>query len=180
MSTYTPDTTPVWLLDIDGVLNSNAKNGWHEAPLRRYAYTKGYEYKIRWSPTLLDRIRAIIRDRRADVRWATSWVGETAQFEKMMGLPALPDAFTLNPDLSTGPPIKDASTAAKRAAALDVVRSGRRLLWTDDDAIWPDGPERDELLAAGALLIAPDERRGLSPAHMDAIDAWLNSNPEVV
>ncbi|MBB2921316.1 hypothetical protein [Cellulomonas cellasea] len=64
---------------------------------------------------------------------------------------------------------------AKRAAALDVVGSGRRLLWTGDDAVWPSEPERELLEVAGALLITPDERHGLQHQDIAAIRAWLNA-----
>lgn len=165
---------PVWLLDVDGVLNATSKPGWHAPPTRRYAYANGAEFSMRWAPSLLDRIRTLIRTEQVEVRWATSWIGYTAQLERMFGLPPLIDAFRLDPALLAGTEERRQATEAnKRAAALEIVRSGRRLLWTDDDAIWPNGPERDELTAAGALLIAPDERRGLQPDHLDAIDAWL-------
>lgn len=61
----------------------------------------------------------------------------------------------------------------QRAAALDIVANGRRLLWTDDNAIWRSGPEREQLEAAGALLISPDERRGLQPDDVTTIRAWI-------
>ena len=170
------NTTPVWLLDIDGVLNSGSKPGWHAPPKRRYAYAGGQEFTMRWAPALLDCVRTLIDSQRIEVLWATSWVGETHQIERLMDLPRLECAFTLPANLEPGDQRGAAAELAKRAAALDVVRTGRRLLWTDDDAIWPAGPERDELTAAGALLIEPDERRGLQPRDMEAIAAWLNAD----
>jgi hypothetical protein len=57
-----------------------------------------------------------------------------------------------------------------------VVRGGRRLVWTDDDAIPIGGEFVDELGAAGALLIRPAKNRGLQPADMDAIEAFVGAD----
>ncbi|MFS0702898.1 hypothetical protein AB6N23_00100 [Cellulomonas sp. 179-A 9B4 NHS] len=74
------------------------------------------------------------------VRWATSWVTHIDQIETAMALPPLPCAFTLPPLLSAATDeLRHATEAAKRAAALDVVATDRRLLWTDDEAVWRSG-----------------------------------------
>lgn len=167
---------PVWLLDVDGVLNAMSRPGWSAPPARRYAYAGGVQFKLRWAPALLEEVRDLIRSDAVEVRWATSWVMHIGQIARAMALPDLPLAFTLPPDLGAATDeLHDATEAAKRTAALDVVAGGRRLLWTDDDAIWPTGPERAHLEAAGALLIAPDERRGLQPADITTIRAWLTA-----
>jgi hypothetical protein len=46
-------------------------------------------------------------------------------------------------------------------AAVAVVRSGNRLVWTDDNAIAVDGAVCTELKAAGGRLIAATSSRGL-------------------
>lgn len=165
---------PVWLLDVDGVLNAMGRPGWSAAPEQRSAYVNGLRFRLRWAPALLAEVRDLIRSDTVEVRWATSWVTHIDQVARAMGLPDLPLAFTLPPDLLAATADLHAATeTAKRAAALDVVASGRRLLWTDDEAIWPAGAQREHLEAAGALLIAPDERRGLQPADVAAVRAWL-------
>ena len=66
--------------------------------------------------------------------------------------------------------------AQKLAAALDVVeREGRRLVWTDDDAIPLAGPGLDRLTVrpARTLLVRPAPLRGLQPDHLDVIEAFL-------
>ncbi|MGI5185058.1 hypothetical protein ACQEVZ_53285 [Dactylosporangium sp. CA-152071] len=63
--------------------------------------------------------------------------------------------------------------AAKLAAARAVLAGGDHLVWTDDDEVPAAGPLLDELTAAGrALLIRPDARCGLTPAHLDEIEAF--------
>lgn len=165
----------MWLLDVDGVLNASSKPGWHAPPARRYAYADGIEFKMRWAPSLIDAIVDLHRSGTVEIRWATSWVTHIDQVVQLLALPPFPVAFTLPVGLkaATGA-LHDATEAAKRAAALGVVRSGRRLLWTDDEAFFPVGShEHGELVAAGALLIAPDPRRGLQPEHVETIRAWL-------
>ncbi|MBB2925524.1 HAD domain-containing protein [Cellulomonas cellasea] len=170
-----PDV-PVWLLDVDGVLNARSRPGWSAAPAQRYAHANGLRFKLRWSPALLTEVRNLIGTDTVEIRWATSWVPHIDQVARAMALPDLPLAFTLPSNLAAATDeLHEATEAAKRAAALDTVESGRRLLWTDDDAIWPSGPEREHLEAAGALLIAPDERHGLQPEDVAAIRAWLNA-----
>jgi hypothetical protein len=71
------------------------------------------------------------------------------------------------------PDFPTAHLLAKTCAAVNVVRSGRRLIWTDDDAIPPSGQDRDILDAAGSQLIAPDPRRGLRPHRLDKIEGFI-------
>ncbi|GAB7036225.1 MULTISPECIES: hypothetical protein [Catenuloplanes] len=55
-------------------------------------------------------------------------------------------------------------------------QTGRRLIWTDDEALPPPGAARDALTADGrAMLVAPDSRRGLQPADLDAIEAFAGA-----
>lgn len=175
----TPDahsSVPVWLLDVDGVLNALSRPGWHAPPARRYAHVDGLEFKLRWAPSLIDAIVDLHRSKTVEIRWATSWVNHTDQLCRLMGLPRFPLAFTLPVTLKAATDELHAATeAAKRVAALATITPGRRLLWTDDDAIFLVGtPERDALEAAGSLLIAPDDRRGLQPEDIDKIRAWLS------
>lgn len=165
---------PVWLLDVDGVLNAFSRPGWSAPPARGDAYADGLQFTLRWAPALLTEVRGLLASDTVEVRWATSWVSYIDQITRTMSLPELPLAFTLPAELTAATSaLHDATVAAKRRAALDVVGSGRRLLWTDDDAIWPPGPERTYLEGAGALLIVPDARRGLQPDDLDAIRAWI-------
>ncbi|KUL32677.1 hypothetical protein [Actinoplanes awajinensis] len=45
---------PVWLLDVDGVLNAN-RPGWSAAPRRGMAYAGGTGFLMRWAPARLGR-----------------------------------------------------------------------------------------------------------------------------
>lgn len=161
---------PVWLLDVDGVINA-ARPGWGAAPRTGTAYSAGCPYRLRWAPALIARIRALHHAGGVDIYWCSTWCGDADQVERLFGLPRLDRAW---PD-----PIDGAAAAvAKLAAARAVLDQGRRLIWTDDEAIPTSGPVHEELTRAGrALLIAPAPNRGLQPEHLDAIEAFLDVDP---
>jgi hypothetical protein len=159
---------PVWLLDVDGVLNAS-RPGWGGPPRTRNAVSNGVGYRIRWSPALLDRVRALHLSGRVEIHWCTTWCPDADQLEALFGLPSLPRAWST--------PLFDQEAAtAKLAAAREVLASGRALVWTDDTEVPLDGPVREELLSAGpALLLRPTPTRGLQPGDLDAIDVFLDS-----
>lgn len=152
----------VWLLDVDGVLNAN-KPGWSAAPYQGRAYADVDEFKLRWAPALIERIKGIHRPGLVDVVWCTTWCPWADQVERLMGLPEFGRAWT---DDKRGWHARE----AKRGAARDVIASGRRLVWTDDDAI-----PYDRTGLEGALLIAPRVVRGLQPDDLDAIEAFVRA-----
>jgi hypothetical protein len=158
-----PVTAPVLLLDVDGVLNAS-KAGWGSAPRNGYAACGGMEFKIRWSPEVVVRLQALASA--AEIRWATTWVGDTIQIERLLSLPHFEDAFTADDMRRLG-----GAHFAKRWCALGVVESGRRLIWADDEAFL-DWDGRTELEAAGHLLIAPRPSRGLRPEDLDRIEEF--------
>ena len=158
---------PVWLLDVDGVLNAN-RPGWGAAPRR--VFCAGY--KIRWAPALIDRIRDIHRAGLAEIRWSTTWnqnLFELTNLTRHLRMPDLERAFTDRPMSKTWAELK-------AEAAVAVLESGRRLVWTDDTeaGVAPDFyPALAAAQADGrALLIAPRENKGLQSEHLDLIDVF--------
>lgn len=135
-------------------------------------------WRLRWAPSLVKRILAVHALPHVEVVWCSTWcvpdVHEVPQIrwvEKAMRLPELRCAFT-------HPPGKGDQTSihfAKRMAALEVLRGGDDLIWTDDEVVPPLGdPFRDQLSAAegNALLIRPKGNRGLTRENMDLIEQW--------
>jgi hypothetical protein len=59
---------PVWLLDVDGVLNA-ARPGWGEAPRSGTAYSAGQPFSLRWAPALVARIRELHGRGVVEIRW---------------------------------------------------------------------------------------------------------------
>ena len=160
---------PVWLLDIDGVLNYFPI----KAPLdagRDRATLPGYGvFNFTWDKALIGFIQDVIRDDEIEVRWATTWVSHIEEPERIFGFKA-PLAFD------------KMSPYAKQQAAIDVVFQERRpLIWTDDDVV-PDDLDhsglRESLMGSGVptLLIRPNPREGLRmkvdvPAIVDFTNA---------
>lgn len=162
------DQRPVWLLDVDGVLNAR-KPGWGAAPTSRQVWSKltCREYTVHFAPALMRRIRDLHRTEAVDIRWSTTWCGDTETIETAFCLPPLPSEFEVPPTRFVGD--------LKLNAALQVLAAGRRLIWTDDMEVPMESWDlHRELTADGlALLIRPDERVGLQPEHLDAIEAFI-------
>lgn len=159
---------PVWLLDVDGVINTN-RPGWSAAPRQGMAYADGTGWKMRWASALTTRIQAIHQAGLAEIRWCTTWCERTAQLGRMFGIGPFDDAFGTRPDHKTYGDLK-------AEAALAVLADGRRLIWADDAEV-PAARDLFPQIASAeadgrALLIAPDERRGLQPADLDAVEAF--------
>ncbi|HEX6968729.1 MAG TPA: hypothetical protein VF174_07980 [Micromonosporaceae bacterium] len=160
-------TAPIWLLDVDGVINTS-RPGWGAAPRRGTAVAGGVGYTMRWAPALINRIRTLHINGVVEVRWCTTWCAWADQLEQLWDLPPLARAFT-------GDINGHAAVLAKIAAARQVLAGGRRLVWTDDDVVPRpnDGPLYDELTADGrALLIRPRGTVGLQPEHLDQIEEF--------
>ncbi|GAB7036280.1 MULTISPECIES: hypothetical protein [Catenuloplanes] len=158
---------PVWLLDVDGVLNA-ARPGWDAEARTGTAYGGGHPYRLCWAPALINRIRALHHAGSVTLRWCSTWCADADQVERLFGLPPLERAWTDPVDHGVAPGVK-------LAAARAVLDRGHRLIWTDDDAVPAGGPVHDELVAAGrALLIAPTATRGPQPAHLDEIEAFAS------
>ncbi|AGZ43428.1 hypothetical protein [Actinoplanes friuliensis] len=157
---------PVWLLDVDGVINTT-RPGWGGSPQRSLVWSgaDNTSYLMRWAPGLIDRIRALVLEDKVEIRWCTTWCLEADRLERLWSLPAF--ARTLDNDpMPRGPDC----WPLKLAAAWSVLAEGRRLIWTDDEALPPPGSDRDELTVDGrALLIAPRSNRGLQPEDLDLI-----------
>jgi hypothetical protein len=156
------DPRPVWLLDVDGVINVN-RPGWGAAPRSGQAYAAGMGLKIRWAPALATRIRELHTAGQVEIRWCTTWCDYADQIERLLALPVLGRAFA-------GDIFGTAARMAKYAAAKAVVDEGRPLIWTDDEAI-PTGPDRADL--GDALLIEPKPQVGLQPDDLDRIEQFV-------
>jgi hypothetical protein len=153
---------PVWLLDVDGVLNAHDA-GWIEPHREGHVEADGIKYPFRWAPELITRIGDLHKCGLVEVRWCTTWCGHTPKVEALLGLPQFAEAF----DTPTGKYTGD----IKAASALSVVRHGRTLIWTDDMEVPTRGKLYHDLTVYRRnLLIRPDPSTGLSPEHMTAIE----------
>jgi hypothetical protein len=157
---------PVWLLDVDGVVNVSHPE-WPNVS-NRHAYAAGHRYNMRWAPALIDRIDFLHTTGVVEIRWCTTWCAYADELERLFVLPPLGRAFT--DEINGG-----VASIAKLAAARQVLAEGRSLIWTDDTEVPERGHLRDELIAAGALLIRPRASVGLTPQHLDLIETFART-----
>lgn len=171
---------PVWLLDIDGVLNATATNipstwpgsSWHRV------HIDGFQ--ITWSDKVVDFLKHVDAEGLAEIRWHTTWQERALDVGEAMGLPEFPvqEAPEWPP---TGEKVADWIRAArpswwKYGAAEQVLTVEKRpLLWTDDD-IWSslNAIRRQMLKKLGSVkMISPECIWGLQPGHLRDISRWL-------
>lgn len=174
----THDTPPVWLLDVDGVVNACTKkpdrNVWPaDAWVHTEAQADGHAWPILAARPVLELIRRVHATGAAEIRWHTTWQEDTAGLEAALDLPHLPvqDA----PEYRAWN-LGRAADWWKVPAVERVLRDERRsVLWTDDDIDWNLRRDRDRLTAFGSLtLICPNERTGLTPKHLRHIATLLD------
>ena len=170
------DGRPVWLLDVDGVLNAN-RPGWGGRPAEGYAHAGDGQFWIRWSPELVRRIIAVHRTGAVEVRWATTWVPWIGAIEELLGLPTWPVAWE-GPHEGVDTPAIPTPLRKVQTALYVVERERRPLIWTDDDAIPTHGSAHDRITSAGVpcLLVRPSSRAGLQPSDLDAVEEFLREN----
>lgn len=176
---------PLWLLDVDGVLNAVTgkpdRTVWPDWSSGT-ATAEGRSWPIWFSPTVAGTVARLHTDGLADVRWLTSW-GHDANgpLRRLLGLPALRVAGTADEQA-----LRDAAAAASvrahadlgTAAAdpltgrwwkFDIVRAlhaadpTRRILWTDDDLRFETRINAWMSTHTHSLLIAPRSQLGITP-----------------
>jgi hypothetical protein len=168
------DKRAVWLLDVDGVVNliGSKQTRWPGGQKR----TTVAGYPIRWAPDLVDFVNTVNRAGMCEVRWATTWLDDNLvdALVAALGFDHFASAYVRQPS--------EVHPEAKRRAACRVLDVGRRLLWTDDDAIPAKRRERIELLGDGEgdrwLTIAPSESYGLGPSDAASILTFLSAGSQ--
>jgi hypothetical protein len=187
---------PVWLLDIDGVLNAVAREpdrsvwpDWQQGS----AEAGGVSWPIRFSPSVSRAIRRLHEQGLVEVRWLTTWRSDANnQLRRLLDLPAfdvVPDATPADATTAARPLAHDedttshgAATAAYRpvegewwkfAAVRHAVErlDGRPLIWTDDELEHqPDAVAWVAETVRDPLVVAPAPQVGLTPRHLQVIE----------
>jgi hypothetical protein len=183
----TMNAPPVWLLDIDGVLNAISTVANPDVwPADRWVRAEAACAGVRWpllaARPVLDFVRRVHRAGRAEIRWHTTWQAEAAAVSRALGLPDFPvqpaPEFDSWQRQRLGGAAPVGATWWKLPAAERVVDDeGRALLWTDDDTEAQLGPVVEEVhplyTRPDVLLVVPRTEVGLSPMDLLAIDAFL-------
>lgn len=174
--------TPVWLLDIDGVVNSWDPPKPHMihayGEYKRYNLKSGDNiYPVWWSPAVVNFINEVNRSRLAEVVWLTTW-GETAvtEFAPLVGL----DAFPTITDMSGGERAWELDWWKWRRVRdfLGDNEPRRAVVWTDDDLSrqvkdafrYRYDPEKDS-----SVLLTVQRTPGLRPKDMKLIREFLEA-----
>lgn len=175
----TQPLVPVWLLDIDGVVNALARGQvrdsfppeqWSQHVVEADLPGLGRMHlPILVAQPVLDFVAGVVESGRAEVRWHSTWrTAAMTDLAPMLQLPPIP--ISIAPEWTQRPP-----GWWKLPAAQRVVAAGRRLVWTDDD-LAGHGDELGGLdESTRALLISPNPDSGLTQAELDAIDAFLDA-----
>jgi hypothetical protein len=170
----TRDLRPVWLLDIDGVLNAMS-----EAPnpqslrmgtaKQKYLKTNSGTFRLRVNNYLVDFINRMHESELVEIRWCTTWSDEAVSvFAPAFGFPEF--SVGARPGWESG---RFDDYNWKPNAARGVIRDGRRLIWTDDEAI-PEGfSEEIAPYSFGHLLIFPNEKVGLTLENCESIEKFI-------
>lgn len=182
------DPRPVWLLDIDGVLNSMSvkepTSVWPQQAWKRGSYTSQPNvFPLLWSQPVIDYVTRMHTEGIAEVRWHTTWQHEAHYFAEIVGLPMdMPVAWA--PEFKQGADgharriMNGKPGWWKHAAAWRVVNEEKRpLVWTDDDLDY-QLPRyiRDQLKAQGPMVLcSPDQYTGLTPKHLKTIGEFLST-----
>ena len=185
-----PDTRPLWLLDVDGVLNAVTSSpdpavwpDWRQGTAR----ASGEDWPIRFSPTVAATVRRLHESGLAEVRWLTTWGAEAN--DALRALLDLPAFAVVAPGVAPAVPAATRDEASAFHGATAAGRSGewwklsavrdllarerRPLIWTDDDL----RHEQDAVAWARSqvprpLLVAPAGATGLTPGHLREIEEF--------
>lgn len=187
----TGDPRPVWLLDVDGVINAIAlqpeADSW-PAPAwthRLVTALDGRTWPILSAQPVLDFLIAVDRADRAEIRWHTTW--QQSAVERLgpaLGLPSWPIAtapeFTDFDD--SGYAGRMAGPRWWKAGAAQRVRTEeqRRLIWTDDD-LWAGRalPVVKHLMSDVLVCtVSPLPATGLTAADLAHIDLFLSRSAQ--
>ncbi|WP_156251012.1 HAD domain-containing protein [Pseudactinotalea terrae] len=179
--------TPVWFLDVDGVINSIGTPRAKAGPYELVHVAPSHEpttYPIRYSPAVIGAINALSRAGLVRVVWLTTWGADARDrvapavgldtFEVLPGLADL-EPYLAELGLTT---LAWRSHNGRRWWKLAMVYrwldqyGDRPVIWTDDDL---DPEIKAELRAVRDVpvhLVTPMPRPGLMADHLDAIEAF--------
>jgi hypothetical protein len=151
----------VMYLDVDGVANATSS---------RYGFGYGRRttvlgYRLTLSRRMGERLIAMD----ADIRWLSTWGGDSELVGRKMGLPGR--------RIATEPPAggKGHGIWKFECVRSQVAEEQRPFCWIDDEAITPEVREWASGLAVPSLLISTQSHRGMTPADADEVEAFISS-----
>lgn len=175
----TTGALPLWLLDVDGVLNAVVADVPHLYERLR-ADAAGRGWNITYDPAIIKRIADLHVSGRVEVRWLTTWCQDAAtSLAPALGLP--PFVVEGVPEFYRRHGI-DRWWKSPAAKALSDAEPERALIWTDDDLDYSERVGDVPWLAqrtGPTLALAPNPRTGLTADNLDRIEAFIARVREV-
>ncbi len=170
---------PVWLLDIDGVVNAGYRGDPPIDVWPEWIATSAHNERV-WpinaAVPVLDFIRRVHDEHHAEIRWHTTWQEKAANVGSALGLPDFP--VHPAPEFDGGMRSFEWWKLPGVWRVLD--DEGRRLVWTDDDigtelrfaerAALETRPE--------VLMVTPPSSTGLRPQDLERIAEFLGMKGE--
>lgn len=183
-------STPVWLLDIDGVINAASKKhpsmGWGaDAWIEGKAHCDGRGWRILAATPVIEYLRQVHESGTAEIRWHTTWQASAQAVADLLDLPRWP--------IADAPEFENQGTYVAKAicdgmsqwwklpAAERVILDEKRpLIWTDDDIhreLWrpSDLLWMQDAPPGSILLVAPSTATGLLPKHLRQIATFIDT-----
>jgi hypothetical protein len=169
---------PVWLLDIDGVINALARGPvrgswppdvWVQRTVHAMIPGTGpMLLPILAAHPVLEFVSRAFHSDVVEVRWHSTWRSSAVtDLAPALGLPAIP--ISIAPEWTNRP----VTTWWKLPAAQRVLASKRPLVWTDDDINVYRAELGDLTERPDALLISPDPVTGLVADELERIAAFV-------
>lgn len=162
-------TVPLWLLDVDGVINAVCGT---VPPGYQRERINGYQ--ITWSPQIIERMRHLHETGAVEIRWLTTWCDLAAShIAPALGLPLDCVVEGAEDHQQYRPRGWWKSTTAKR---LSDAEPDRPLIWTDDDLSFAEIRGEVDWLkerTAPTLALCPDGRQGITPKMLRRVDDFL-------
>jgi len=162
---------PLWLLDVDGVINAVCGT-----------VPPGYErrringFQITWPTEIVARMRQLHETGAVEIRWLTTWCDDAAsKIAPGLGLPL--DCVVEGSADHLDPENRYVWWKSVTAKRLSDAEPDRPLIWTDDDLDYAEIQGEVDWLrdrTGPTLAIAPDVRQGITPKLMAKIEAFLD------
>lgn len=158
---------PVWLLDVDGVINAvcfGVPDG--------YKRIRANGYEITYDPAIIARIRRLHDSGAVEVRWLTTWCSDADTFlaEPLQMVRSLVVEGELDHRIASG---WWKSTAARRVSDAN---PDAALIWTDDDLSYSESKGEVDWLrerTGPTLAISTNPMTGLTADNLDRIEAFV-------
>lgn len=179
------DTRPVWLLDIDGVLNATTSRSFPSHVWPRYTWRQftamgnSREWTLKVAQPVVDFVQEVHDSGLVEIRWHTTWQHAAQNVAKELGLPEFPvhEAPEYTPTAWEGSTVGEwwKLPGAWRVIGSEPGDEGRPLVWTDDDIGFMTTKEQlAALRAAGkVLLVEPGSKEGLVKKHLTKIREFI-------